>query len=294
MAPKISAQQLSAAKPVPLVRALGKSEQVKEKVEEAAEELSEVNAALKADIETGMPLVEVEAALDRSEAVESKVSEAAEELVEVNNALAEEIDQRNELEQRVSTTHSELAKSRAEERRSRHRAMHDSVTNLPNLTLFTDRLQQGIQQAERHQWHLAIMFIDLDKFKAVNETHGHAIGDRVLRCVADRLHVEARGGDTVARRSGDEFLFLMPEVPNAAAAMTLARTLMRRVSAEIRLDGMSVSVHASIGVALYPEDGRTAEELLRSADRAMYGAKEWKMGPARHTPPPEVKDRETR
>jgi diguanylate cyclase (GGDEF)-like protein len=289
MAPKISAKPSQADEAVPLVRALGKSEQVKEKVEEAAEELSEVNAALKADIETGMPVVEVEAALDRSEAVEAKVTQAAEELVEVNNALADEIDERNALEQRVDASHSELAKSRAEERRSRHRAMHDLVTGLPNATLFNELLQQGIQQADRHNWHLAVMFFDLDKFKAVNDAHGHAVGDAVLRTVGERLQAAGRGGDTVARRSGDEFLFLMLEVPNAAAAMSFAQMLGRRVSEEMRLEGVSVSTHASIGIALYPEDGKTADELLRCADRAMYGSKQWKMGPARHAAPVDVR-----
>jgi diguanylate cyclase (GGDEF)-like protein len=285
VAEKATAKTARGTKPAPLIRALDQSELVKEKVEQAAEELSEVNAALKADIDTGMPLVQVEAALDRSEAVEAKVTQAAEELVEVNNALAEEIDERNALEQRVHTTHSELTKSRAEERRSRHRAMHDPVTGLPNLTLFTELLQQGIQQAERHRWQLAVMFLDLDKFKAVNDAHGHAVGDAVLRTVGERLQAAGRGGDSVGRRSGDEFLFLMLEVPSAAAAMTFAQMLGRRVSDEMRIEGVSVSTHASIGVALYPEDGKTADELLRRADRAMYGAKQWKMGPARHAAP---------
>jgi len=217
-------------------------------------------------------------ALDKSEAVEVKVQEAADELVAVNDALAEEIDERDALEHRMTQSDSELSKSRAAERSARHRALHQALTDLPNATLFGDRLAQGLEQASRHRWQLAVMFIDLDGFKQVNDRHGHDAGDRVLRTVARRLRAAVRGGDSVGHRSGDEFLLLMLEVRDAAAVTEFAERLRTTLAEPIAIDGGTATVESSIGIALYPEHGASAAALLTCADQMMYRAKRGKVG----------------
>jgi len=264
--------------PAPLIRALDQSEQVKETVEQCAAELSSVNAVLKEEITDGLPIDEVEHALGLSEEVEEKVQQCAEDLATVNDALAEGIDERNKLEHELSKSEAALSKSRVQERKSRHLALHDPVTGLSNLTLFNDRLRNGLAQAKRHEWRLAVMFIDLDEFKGINDTHGHDVGDRVLKMVAQRLQTFVRGGDTVSRRGGDEFLFLMLEAKDERNAANLAAKIIDNVAQPCEVDGVPVTVRASIGIALYPEDGRSVQELLKNADMAMYAAKQEKSG----------------
>ena len=299
----------------PLTQVLVESERVQDKVEEAALDLSSVNADLKDGGDSAMARTDVELVLDHSEAVETKVEEAAEELIAVNQALALEVDERHRLEQQLAATTTELAAtttelaatttelaaattelaatttaltaSRSQERRSRHSALHDAITGLPNLTLFKDRVTHGIAQAERHGWRLAVMFVDLDDFKVINDVHGHNVGDQVLLRVALRLKAAVRTGDTVSRRSGDEFLLLMLEAKDEPNVAAFAARIMHTVAEVCEIGGTPVTVRASIGIALYPEAGRTAKELLDHADAAMYAAKEHKAGPAfyRHLPP---------
>lgn len=276
----------------PLQRAMDQSEKVKEKMEEAAVELSDVNAVLKEDLAKGAPLVQVRHALGKSEAVEVKVQEAADELVAVNDALAEEVAQRDSLEQRViqsesalSKSSSALSKSLAAEESARHRALHDGLTGLPNVTLFADRLENALEQAHRHQWRLAVMFLDLDGFKGINDTHGHDIGDRVLQTVAKRLSDSVRGGDSIGRRGGDEFLVLMLEARDDASATALATKLSRAIAKPILIDGVQLSVGTSVGIAVYPDDARSATDLLKCADVAMYVAKNGRLGVARYVSP---------
>lgn len=261
----------------PLSATLDRSEQVRNKVEEAGVELSTVNATLK---EEPGDLVAVENALNQSEAVEVKVHEAATELVAVNDALAEEVDERHRLEQQLSRSEAALTQSRASLRKVSDSALHDGLTGLANLTLFNDRLGIALAQAERHNWRFAVMFIDLDGFKSVNDTHGHDVGDHVLKTTAQRLKSIVRKGDTVSRRSGDEFLFLMLEIKDEASAMALASRIATELGQACDVGGRDVRVSASVGIAVYPEDGHSAEELLRSADTAMYAAKRGTTGPA--------------
>ena len=256
----------------PISRALDQSEQVEDKVKQAAAELSSVNAVLKDEIDNGGTLAKVELALDGSEAVEAKVQEAAAELAAVNDALAEEIDERHALERRLSHSDEALCASRAQERRSRHDALHDAVTGLPNMTLFHDRLGNALAQAQRHTRRFAVLFIDVDEFKRVNDTHGHDIGDRLLQITAQRLQASIRGGDTASRRGGDEFVILALEADGPSAA-ALADRIGDSVAQMSDVDGVSLTVTASIGVALYPEDGSSAQQLLKHADMAMYAAK---------------------
>lgn len=261
----------------PLSATLDRSEQVRTKVEEAGVELSNVNATLKDERDD---LAAVEHALTQSEAVEVKVQDAAAELVAVNDALAQEVDERHRLEQQLSLSNAALTQSRASLRKVSDSALHDGLTGLANLTLFNDRLGIALAQAERHRWRFAVMFIDLDGFKSVNDTHGHDVGDQVLKATANRLGSMVRRGDTVSRRSGDEFLFLMLEAKDEANAMTLAARIATDLGQPCDIDGQDVRVSASVGIAVYPEDGSSAAELLRSADAAMYAAKRDATGPA--------------
>lgn len=269
----------------PLHRALDQSEKVKDKVEEAAVELSDVNATLKDDAARGVPLLQVRHALEKSERVELKVQEAARELVAVNEVLAEEVAERSSLEDRVLQSESALSESQAAEELARHRALHDAVTGLPNVTLFVDRLEKALEQALRHRWRLAVLFLDLDGFKLINDSHGHDVGDRVLHDVARRLSDATRDSDSIGRRGGDEFLVLMLEVQDDASAMSLATKLGERIAEEMLIDGLSLTVGTSIGVAVYPDDATTAAELLKCADLAMYVAKKGRLGVARYSAP---------
>ena len=258
--------------------ALGQSEQVQSKVEQAGTDLSSINAVLKDEIALGMPRAEVELALNESEAVETKVQEAAEELGAVNDLLAKEIDERHELEHRLSSTDAALAESRVEARRARHDSLHDAVTGLPNRALFNDRLDHAIMQAKRHTRRLAVLFLDVDEFKSVNDAHGHHVGDRILQIVAQRLQASVRADDTVSRFGGDEFLILMLEVNDGFDAAAFAAGISVRLAEACDIDDVTLTVKSSIGVALYPEDGSSAQELIKNADVAMYAAKRQKKG----------------
>ena len=261
-----------------LNHALKQSVEVKDKVEECAVELSSVNAVLTQTMAAGAPSHVVERALAKSENVEAKVQECAEDLGVVADTLEEEIRDRNDLELDLLNSNAALSASRVREQASRHSALHDTVTGLPNLALFNDRLNHALEQARRHTWRLAVMFIDLDKFKAINDTHGHDAGDQVLQLVAQRLEAVVRSGDTVSRRSGDEFLFLMLEAKDEANAEALALKIIDHIAQPCEIGGVTVSVRPSIGVAIYPEHGRSAQELLKNADTAMYAAKGNKSG----------------
>ena len=159
------------------------------------------------------------------------------------------------------------------EARLRYQAQYDALTDLPNRSLFDDRLQVALAQAERRGEGLALVFIDLDKFKPVNDTLGHAVGDALLRHVARRLKHALRSSDTVARVGGDEFVALLQPAASAAEVQAVAEKMCAALAQPFALDGQSVSISASIGVALYPHHGRDADALARSADAAMYRAK---------------------
>jgi len=150
----------------------------------------------------------------------------------------------------------------------------DPLTGLPNRRLFDDRLAIALAQAHRYRHRLAVIFVDLDHFKQINDTLGHAAGDELLRAVARRLTECVREGDTVARRAGDEFSLLLPGIHYAEDVATISRKLSDALRQPFPVDGHDVRVTSSGGVALYPEDGESEEALLRSADTAMYRAKE--------------------
>lgn len=155
-----------------------------------------------------------------------------------------------------------------------HLAFFDSLTQLPNRRLFNDRLGQAVKRAQRTSSSLALMFVDLDKFKPINDTYGHEAGDFMLQTVAKRLSGCLRASDTAARVGGDEFLVLLPDIPSGSDALAVAEKI-RSALAEpcTSPDGIELCVSASIGIAIYPEHAGSEHELLRLGDRAMYEAK---------------------
>ncbi|MEO8259839.1 MAG: EAL domain-containing protein [Acidobacteriota bacterium] len=155
-----------------------------------------------------------------------------------------------------------------------HLAHHDSLTDLPNRALLADRLARALALATRHQRMLAVLFLDLDGFKHINDSLGHPLGDELLRAVARALTACVRKSDTVGRQSGDEFIVLLPEIAQAEAAAAVARTVIAAVAQPHQLDGTEVRVFASIGISVFPTDGDEAETLMKHADMAMYEAKE--------------------
>jgi len=156
-----------------------------------------------------------------------------------------------------------------------HMAQYDSLTNLPNRALFSDRLQHAISEAVRNRTRLALLFLDLDNFKAVNDTCGHSVGDILLQEAAQRLQACVRKSDTVGRIGGDEFVILLPGIDDDAYALTVAEKIRHSLSQPFDPEGCrSRVISASIGVAVYPEHGSNEIELIRNADDALYQAKD--------------------
>jgi diguanylate cyclase len=157
---------------------------------------------------------------------------------------------------------------------NQHQALHDGLTGLPNRTLLRDRTGQAIHQADRELVPAALLLIDLDRFKEVNDTLGHHYGDQLLIQVGERLQAVLREVDTVARLGGDEFAVLLPKIATAEGAIVVARKLQAALEEPFTIDGLTLDVEASIGLALYPDHGNDSDELLQRADIAMYAAKD--------------------
>lgn len=154
-----------------------------------------------------------------------------------------------------------------------HLAYHDPLTGLANRVLFRDRLDMALRQAQRRNRTLAVMIFDLDRFKVVNDTLGHAAGDQLLRLVAQRLQAMTREADTLARLGGDEFALLVPEIAHAEDAENIGRKLLEAMKPAFAVAGRDLFATTSIGIAIFPQHGRTSEDLLRNADVALYAAK---------------------
>jgi len=156
----------------------------------------------------------------------------------------------------------------------RHQAYHDSLTTLPNRLLFKDRLEQAVGQAKRTEQLMAILFIDLDRFKSINDTMGHSAGDELLRQVASRLLARKREGDTVSRLGGDEFMVMINNLRSVDDVPTVALGILESLRAPFDIEGRSLRISASMGVSLYPRDGADPEELIQNADSALYKSKD--------------------
>jgi len=193
-------------------------------------------------------------------------------LVEVEES-ASPITDRNGLVTGAVMVLRDVTESMALTRRMEHLAQYDSLTDLPNRLLLQDRAQQAIAHAVRDRRSLALMYIDLDGFKQVNDTLGHDAGDELLRQVAQRFTAAVRQSDTVCRQGGDEFVVLLPALDQAEQACVVARKLMAAMAEPFDLQGHSRRIGLSGGIALYPQDGKDFEALARSADAAMYAAK---------------------
>ncbi len=170
-------------------------------------------------------------------------------------------------------TYTDITLRRQSEERIVYFAHHDDLTKLVNRVVFQDRLQSALQIADRSQRSVAVLFLDLDRFKLVNDTRGHAVGDKLLTEASVRLRACVRDADTVARMGGDEFAIIQPLIDSQAAAAQLATRVSETLSAPYMIDGHLCVIGVSIGIALYPENARTADELLRNADTALYRAK---------------------
>ncbi len=167
----------------------------------------------------------------------------------------------------------DVTERKAQEARIEHLAYHDSLTGLPNRAMLMDRLGQALSQAQRLDQQVAVLFIDLDRFKLVNDSLGHPVGDQLLQEIARRLRATLRDNDTVARVGGDEFQVVVGNVAGATDAARIAEKLMRTLGEPFTLEGQELHVTASLGVSLFPRDGASGELLLKYADTALYEAK---------------------
>lgn len=167
----------------------------------------------------------------------------------------------------------DITQNRKNEEQIRQLAYYDALTGVPNRRLLEDRLDHAIRHAHRKEMLLAVMFLDLDRFKEVNDTLGHAIGDDLLLQFTDRVKSCLREDDTLARLGGDEFIVLLPEVEHLADVSIVANRLIAVNQSPYQIRGNSITIGASIGISLYPEDGTTVQELINGADIAMYRAK---------------------
>ncbi len=274
------AKTRSADVPAALALALEQSHEVRDKVEECADDLASKNEAVKKQIADGATTLPAHESLSESEEIEATVEECAVDLHEVTDTLAQGVEDLKKVEfalararQALARTKSSLATAKEDESRSRQRALHDTATGLPNRSLFDDRLSHAISLAERHQWSLAVMFLDLDRFKSVNDTHGHAAGDLVLKEVAHRLLRHARDEDTVCRNGGDEFLYLLVNPQGAENVERIANHIHANIAVPITIDGSDLVITPSIGIALFPDHAATGADLIAHADVAMYRAK---------------------
>lgn len=261
--------------PQTLNRVIDQSVHIKGAIAQCAEELTSVNSTLTDELSGRHSELGLQGALTQSQSVKSKVQDCADDLTTVTLALQAEVLEREVLEH-------ELLAAQGQEQAARHTALHDPLTSLPNRVLFNDRLQHGLAQATRHDWMLAVMFIDLDDFKDINDTHGHDAGDGALRIVAARLSAITRADDTVSRHGGDEFLYLLLELKNESDAHVIAEKIIATIAEPCEVaanaGNITLSVRCSIGVAIFPKDGATADALVQRADKAMYRAKRSQSG----------------
>lgn len=188
--------------------------------------------------------------------LESRVQERTQELATANAQLQDEIFERMQTEQRIW-----------------HLAHHDSLTGLPNRALLQDRLTQAITQASRRDARVAVIFLDLDRFKSINDTLGHAIGDELLKNIADRLRNAVRSVDTVSRLGGDEFVVILNEIGNLDDVVMVAEKIIAALAPVVYINGHALQTTPSIGISIFPDDGMEAMQLMRNADTAMYHAK---------------------
>lgn len=270
------------AKKASLGRVLKENEKIKETIKKAASELILVNEVLRQE---NVPVKLMKQVITRNEDIEQKVAKAADDLKLVNVKIAEEMAERIVIESELANTKTDLAevrddlsKAQVKTEEAQQIALQDALTGLPNRASFEQGLDHGLIQAKRHGWGLAVLFIDIDKFKNINDCYGHDLGDQVLLMVANSLKSLVRGEDIVSRWGGDEFVCLLLEVKQEADVIHLAEKMINRIAEAREFNGIVLSIRASIGIAIYPADGDTADVIFKNADTAMYKAKETEKG----------------
>ncbi len=273
------------AQAVQLEQVLKQNQVVEEKVEAAADDLAAANDIVKGEIAEGATTMSAHDALANSERVESQVLECVDDLHKVNETLSQGIDDLRSIEaalvksrKALAETKVALANAQDHEKKAEMRATHDSTTGLPTRDLFNDRLTHAISLAQRHDWTLAVMFLDLDGFKRINDTHGHAAGDSVLKEIGKRLLQRCRDEDIVCRNGGDEFLYLLINPQGNANIEAIASDVLNDIAQPIDIGAAESVIKASIGIAIYPDNGTTPDQLIGNADTAMYRAKQRKSG----------------
>ena len=194
--------------------------------------------------------------IQAKETLEQQVVERTRELANTVKQLQEEIEEREKIAAELDFL-----------------ANHDALTGLPSLRLCKDRLNHSLAEARRNRQTSAVMFLDLDGFKAINDQYGHEFGDQLLKVTAQRIRAEIRETDTVARIGGDEFVIILSSLPENEIAERIAASLIEQLAKPVLIEDISVAISASIGISIYPQNGTTAEELIRSADKAMYRIK---------------------
>jgi len=209
--------------------------------------------------------------LDMQSLLEERVDKRTSDLKDKNLQLKNEVLERYIVEERLVSSQAEIQTAKE---RALHQLNFDPLTNLASRSLFTDRFNQALIRATRNQTQTALLFLDLDRFKNINDTLGHSIGDELLKNTAQRINRSLRQGDTAARFGGDEFAVLLPDITGIIHVKKVVQRILAELSSPFSLSGTESYVSASIGIALYPEDGNSSEILLRKADNAMYKAKE--------------------
>jgi diguanylate cyclase (GGDEF)-like protein len=230
-----------------------------------------VRATVSSHDEVGVLIGAFNEMLTQIEARDEALTDSFHKIQETQDGLYERT---QELEAANRDLEREISERERAEERARVLAFHDALTGLPNRLLFNDRLKLALSQADRHHRKLAVLFVDLDRFKLINDSLGHSLGDILLRQVADRLITTVRHSDTVARLGGDEFTLLLPELHGPEDAARTARKILRTIRKPFSLEGREVFATPSIGIAMFPEDGEDVDTLLKNADTAMYRAKD--------------------
>jgi diguanylate cyclase (GGDEF)-like protein len=203
---------------------------------------------------------------------EQKIAE--QEIIEAKENLEQQVIERtHELANTVKQLREEVAEREKIAAELDFLANHDALTGLPSLRLCKDRLEHSLAEARRKRQSSAVMFLDLDGFKDINDAQGHEFGDQVLKVIAERIRTEIRETDTVARIGGDEFLVILSGLPESGIAGRIASSLIEQIAKPIEIDAITTGVSVSIGVSFYPQDGKSSEELIRAADQAMYRIK---------------------
>ncbi len=254
-----------------LSKVIAHSESIKDLVQVCADDLSVVNTVLKEELSITNSKPSVKNAVKKNTTVENKVQLAVDQLEVVNNALKDEVKERENIEK-------ELNEVTLEKDIATHASLHDLLTGLPNRALFYDRLGHGLEQAKRNGWNLAVMFLDLDNFKQINDKHGHDVGDKVLLTFAKKLKDNTRSGDSICRLGGDEFLYLLMDIKSELEVTKIIEKLIKTIALPSNGLEENFVVKLSIGISLFPKNASSLEGLIKSADTAMYAAKKSKLG----------------